>query len=96
MYIIPAASRSAYPNTSLPSEHAPCSHVPLATRFGKRFRLLRKQRGLTQQQLSERFGIDRCYISEIENGRRSITLHILEVIADGFKMSLPELLSHLD
>jgi DNA-binding XRE family transcriptional regulator len=64
--------------------------------FGRLLRVLRKQRGFTQQQLADRFGIDRCYISEVENGKRSISLNILEVIADGFKMSLPELFSQLD
>lgn len=69
---------------------------PLAVRLGVRLRKLRQERGFTQQQLSDRLGIDRCYLSEIENGRRSISLHIIEVLADGFAISLSELFTHLE
>jgi transcriptional regulator with XRE-family HTH domain len=38
------------------------------------------------------FGIDRTFISDVERGRKSISLPIMEVMALGFKMSLSELL----
>jgi transcriptional regulator with XRE-family HTH domain len=38
------------------------------------------------------FGIDRSFISDVERGRKSISLHMLEVIALGMKMDLSELL----
>jgi DNA-binding XRE family transcriptional regulator len=93
--------RSAAPLRPLAC-HSPAYHpskaatLPSLSASVRVLRVLRKQRGFTQQQLADRFGIDRCYISEVENGRRSISLNILEVIADGFKISLPELFSQLD
>ncbi|EMG6029600.1 helix-turn-helix transcriptional regulator [Enterococcus faecium] len=37
--------------------------------FGDNLRLLRKKRGLTQNELSKIVGISRSYYSDIENGR---------------------------
>ena len=38
------------------------------------------------------FGIDRTFISDVERGRKSISLPMLEILALGLKMSLSELL----
>lgn len=38
------------------------------------------------------FGIDRSFISDVERGRKSISLTMLEVIALGLDMSLSDLL----
>jgi transcriptional regulator with XRE-family HTH domain len=38
-------------------------------KFGDNLRLLRKKRGLTQNELSKILGISRSYYSDIENGR---------------------------
>lgn len=40
--------------------------------LGEALRLLRKRRGLTQEQLADATGIDATYISQIERGRRGI------------------------
>jgi len=68
------------------------SNVDVTTRFGDRLRQLRKSRNMTQLQMSIQFGIDRSYISNVEQGRKSISLPTLEVIALGFNMSLSDLL----
>jgi transcriptional regulator with XRE-family HTH domain len=65
----------------------------IAVRFGKRLRVLRQRRGWTQLQLGERLGLDRGYISDIENGKRNVSLEVLEIIATGFEMSVSGLLS---
>jgi len=36
------------------------------------------------------FGIDRGHISEIENGKKNVCLPLLEVLANGFGMSVAE------
>jgi len=41
------------------------------------------------------FGIDRTFISDVERGRKSISLPTLEIIALGLKMSLSELLDNI-
>jgi transcriptional regulator with XRE-family HTH domain len=66
--------------------------VDVTTRFGERLRKLRVSRCMTQLQMSTFFGIDRSYISDVERGRKSVSLPMLEVIALGFNMTLSELL----
>jgi transcriptional regulator with XRE-family HTH domain len=41
------------------------------------------------------FGIDRSFISDVERGRKSISLRMLEVIALGMEVSLSDLLAGL-
>jgi DNA-binding XRE family transcriptional regulator len=60
--------------------------------FGSRLRQLRRDRNLTQMQMARRFGMDRSYISEVERGRKSISLVTLELIALGFRMSLSDVM----
>jgi len=66
--------------------------MDVSSRFGVRLRQLRRERNLTQVRMAVGFGIDRTYISDVERGRKSISLPMLEVIALGLKMSLSELL----
>ncbi len=72
-------------------------YVPLhvSSRFGVRLRELRRERNLTQLRMAVDFGIDRTFISDVERGRKSISLPTLEVIALGMKLSLSELLKDL-
>lgn len=64
----------------------------VSSRFGLRLRTLRRDRNLTQVRMASAFGIDRTFISDVERGRKSISLPMLEVVALGFHMSLSELL----
>lgn len=63
--------------------------------LGNRVRKLRQERGWTQVEMAEVLGIDRSYISEIETGKKDPSLRVLKTIADGFKLTLSELLSRL-
>ncbi len=65
----------------------------VSQRFGTRLRSLRSARNMTQQDMARRFGIDRSFISDVERGRKSISLVTLEVIALGLGVSISELLS---
>jgi transcriptional regulator with XRE-family HTH domain len=62
-------------------------------RLGKRLRALRKKHGWTQEFLAHKLGLDRTYLSDIENGRMNVSIVNLEIIAQGFKKSLSQLLS---
>ena len=64
-------------------------------RFGRRLRTLRKKEGLTQVELADYLGLRRTYVSEIESGKRNVSLVTLEVIARGFKMSVSQLMRGL-
>jgi DNA-binding XRE family transcriptional regulator len=67
----------------------------VSSRFGLRLRELRKERNMTQLRMATDFGIDRSYISDVERGRKSISLPMLEVIALGLEISLSDLLRDL-
>lgn len=67
----------------------------ISKRFGEKLRGLRKERSLTQEQMADTFGIDRSFISDVERGVRSMSLHTLEVVAIGMNLSLSELLENI-
>ena len=56
--------------------------------LGIRIQELRKIRGLTQDQLSEKVGIDAKHISRIEVGRSFPSLDTLEKLANALKVEL--------
>jgi len=64
----------------------------IRVRLGNRIRDLRRQRGLTQVELAEMLGVDRSYLSEIETGKKDPSLRVLKTFADGFRLSLSQLL----
>ena len=66
--------------------------MDVSSRFGVRLRQLRREHNMTQLRMAVDFGIDRTYISDVERGRKSISLPMLEVLALGFQLSLSELL----
>ncbi len=63
--------------------------------LGKRVQALRKQKGLTQEDLAEAVGLGRSYLAEIESGRRNPSLDSLKIIALGLDVSLSKLLAGL-
>jgi transcriptional regulator with XRE-family HTH domain len=69
--------------------------VPIDARFGARVRDLRKERQWTQLYMATHFGINRSHLSDVERGRKSMTLSLIAVVALGFEISLSELLDHL-
>jgi DNA-binding XRE family transcriptional regulator len=71
------------------------SNADISSRFGVRLRELRKARNMTQLEMAIAFGIDRSYISDVERGRKAISLPTLEVIALGMDVSLSTLLKDI-
>jgi transcriptional regulator with XRE-family HTH domain len=49
-------------------------YAEVPTAFGKALRDVRREVGLTQEELSERSGLDRTYVSGTERGTRNPTL----------------------
>jgi transcriptional regulator with XRE-family HTH domain len=60
---------------------------------GKKIAGLRKARKLSQLALSRLAGIDRGFLSEIENGKVNVSIVILEKIAIGLETSLADLVT---
>ena len=61
--------------------------------LGQRIRELRAQKGVTQEELADRCGMFRTYLSRIESGQANPTLTALHTLARGLEVSVLELLS---
>lgn len=59
--------------------------------FGKTLKLKRKLSGLSQEELAEKLGIHRTYMSFIERGMRNPSLLMIFKISRALKINLPEL-----
>lgn len=53
--------------------------------YGKNVRLIRKDKGISQEKLAELSELDRTYISDIENGKRNVSIETVFKIADALK-----------
>jgi len=60
--------------------------------FGKKVREIRKEKGLSQEQLSFRANLHRTYIGMIERAEKNITLINIEKIANALEVNICELL----
>ena len=60
-------------------------------RFGDAVRDRREALALTQEEVAERAGIHRTYLSDIERGRRNLSLVNIERIAIALEISLSQL-----
>jgi transcriptional regulator with XRE-family HTH domain len=63
--------------------------------FGRRVRELRKQSGLSQEQLAERAGLHWTYVSGVERGLRTPGLDVIGRLAQGLGVSPAELFASL-
>jgi transcriptional regulator with XRE-family HTH domain len=61
-------------------------------RFGNKLEALRMKRGFTQEELAAEAGFSRSYYTEIETGKRNISLLNLRKLAQSLHVSLTELL----
>ena len=62
-------------------------------RLCKRIKAVRKKKGLTQEQLSERMGIDDGSYRRIEGARMNPSFLTLKSLCDALEMSLEEFFS---
>ncbi len=81
------------PRTSYPRPNpAVLLNKSICDRFGLKLRRLRLDRGYTQIQLADFLGIDRSFISDLERGKKNISIGYLQTIAQGFEISVADLL----
>jgi transcriptional regulator with XRE-family HTH domain len=65
----------------------------LLLKIGKRVRNLRTDRGWSQEELADRSGVNRSYMSRVELGKSDVSLSVLNKIARTLGLSLAELLT---
>ena len=61
-------------------------------KFGEKVRTLRKQINISQEELAFRAGLHKNYVSDVECGRRNVSLRAIEQFAEGLEVSLKELM----
>lgn len=62
--------------------------------FGKNVKKIRIEKGLSQEKLALKAGIDRTYLPSIEKGVRNVSLKIAEKIAKALNVKLKDLISN--
>jgi transcriptional regulator with XRE-family HTH domain len=65
-------------------------------RAGDRIRRLRREKGLSQEQLAELSGLHTNYVGQVERGEKNLTLETLEKIVAGLDITFEELFRFID
>ena len=64
----------------------------IKNKFGKKLREIRKEKGISQEQLAFKSGLHRTYICDIERGERNVSLINIEKIAKGLNTKIDDLI----
>ncbi len=64
--------------------------MDIKEKVGQRIRTLRKELNLSQEALALKSEVDRTYMTDVENGRRNVSLEILEKIIRALEVSFTE------
>lgn len=67
------------------------SKEKILIKFGERVRQLRKENGLSQEQLAFKANLHRTYIGMIERAEKNITLVNIQKIASALQIDIKEL-----
>ena len=74
----------------------PTSPEPLFAAFGAAVRALRKGRGLSQEALAERAQLHRSYVTDIELGRRNVSLYNIRQLAVALGVPMADLIREVE
>jgi transcriptional regulator with XRE-family HTH domain len=64
--------------------------MDIKLKVGQRIKELRKELELSQEALALKAEVDRTYMTDVENGRRNISIEILEKIIRALEVSFTE------
>ena len=68
----------------------------LADQFGRVIKEIRTEKGLSQESLGFKSGLDRTYIWRIEAGRRTPSVEVLFSLANGLDVKASEIIKKLE
>ena len=66
-------------------------NMNIKEKVGKRIKYLRNQIGVSQEELADKAGIDRTYITSVECGKRNVSIVNIEKIANALDVTLSKL-----
>ena len=55
-------------------------------KFGQKVKTLREEKGISIEHLANISGVDRNYISDIEKGKRNVSIEVIEKIIIAFEL----------
>ncbi|MCG8450722.1 MAG: helix-turn-helix domain-containing protein [Pirellulales bacterium] len=61
-------------------------------KFGRKLRLIRERKGISQEGLGEIAGLHRTYVSSVERGERNVSLETIEKLADALDVKMASLM----
>jgi transcriptional regulator with XRE-family HTH domain len=64
--------------------------MDIKLKVGQRIKELRKKLELSQEALANEAEVDRTYVTDVENGRRNISVEVLERIITALQVSISE------
>lgn len=64
--------------------------MDIKLKVGQRIKELRKELDLSQEALALKSEVDRTYVTDVENGRRNVSIEILERIIKALEVSFFE------
>lgn len=60
-------------------------------KFGQNLKRIRKRMNMTQEELATKMEISRSYLSDIENGRKNLSIKTVKKLADSLGLSVNDL-----
>lgn len=64
--------------------------MDIKLKVGQRIKHLRKDLDLSQETLAYEAEVDRTYVTDVENGRRNVSIEILERLINALDISIAE------
>jgi transcriptional regulator with XRE-family HTH domain len=64
--------------------------MDIKQKLGQRIKQLRKEQDLSQEALAYKAEVDRTYVTDVENGRRNVSIEILERLIAALEVSFSE------
>lgn len=69
-------------------QYANLANMSIKVKVGQRIKELRSQLGISQEALGNKAEIDRTYVTDVENGRRNISIENLEKLIVALEVTL--------
>ena len=66
-------------------------HSDILLAYGRAIRALRQEKKISQEALADLCGLHRTYISDVELGKRNVSLENIDKIADALDISVSDL-----
>jgi len=67
--------------------------MSIKLKVGQRIKELRNEIGISQEALANKADIDRTYVTDVENGRRNISIENLEKLVDALQIPFKDFFS---